>query len=401
MFIPTKKQAEEIVKKYGTPVFVTDAETINNQAKKLLDAFKDLNAKVFYAIKANYNPHIVNIIKKSGIYGIDAVSPNEVQFALGLGYLPEQIIFTPNSLSDEEIKTVGNLGILQNLGSISELRRYCKFFPGSKVSLRICPETGAGEFHQVVTGALHSKFGLDKNDLEEARAICKKYKVKIVGIHSHIGSGFYQAREFKESVIEVCRIAKKFNDLEFFDFGGGFGVYYRPEEKPINLKEFVLAVKEPLDEFNKKNKKNIEIRIEPGKFLVSESTVLLARVTTIKEKNKKVFVGLDTGFNHLIRPAMYGAYHHIVNLSRNKGEVKLVQVVGNICETCDVFNKGIKMINPKEGDILAILVAGGYGASMSSNYNMRALACEVLIKDKKIILTKRIQTYKEIISLYL
>jgi len=403
MFIPSKKTAEIIAGKYSTPVFVTDAGTIAGQAQKLLEAFKDFNIKIFYAIKANYNPYIVRIIKENGIYGIDAVSPNEVQLALDLGYLPEQIIFTPNNATNEEIQKIGNWEILQNLGSLSEIRRFCRFFPGGKISIRICPEVGAGEFDQIITGPLESKFGLDLSDLEEAKTICNEYNVSIVGIHSHIGSGFYRALEFKKSIEAVCIVAEQFTDLKFLDFGGGLGVSYHPGDTPINLKEFALAIKEPLDKFNKKQKKSIEIRIEPGKFLVSESTVLLAQINTVKEKGGRLFVGLNTGLNHLIRPAMYGAYHHIVNLSEidnTNGLIKNVVVVGNICETCDILNKEIKITNPKEGDIVAILVSGGYGSAMSSNYNMRPFGSEVLVKNKEIILIKRRQTYQEMMSLF-
>jgi diaminopimelate decarboxylase len=397
MFIPSKKVAETIAKKYGTPVFVTDADTIKQQTKIMLGALKGFNVKIFYAIKANYNPHIVRVIKQSGIYGIDAVSPNEVRLALDLGYTPKQIIFTPSNPSDEEIKKIGNLGIIQNLGSLSELKRFCKFFPNSKVSIRICPEVGAGESHHVTTGHNESKFGLSMSDLKEARTICAKSRVRIIGIHSHIGSGFYDAKVFQKSIVAVCKIAEKFPDLEFLDFGGGFGVSYHPEKKIIDFKKFVQAIKAPL---LKLKNKNIEIRIEPGKFLVSMSTVLLARVTTLKEKDKQTFVGLDTGFNHLIRPAMYDAYHHVVNISRSTGTKKSVQVVGNICETCDIFNKKIEMIDPREGDLVAILVVGGYGSSMSSNYNMRSLAPEILIKNGKIILIKKRQNFQDIMNLF-
>src|SRR3989344_3930269 len=346
MFIPSKKISEEVVRKYGMPVFLTDALTIQNQAKKLLEGFSDFNIKFFYAIKANYNPSIVRVIKNAGIHGIDAVSPNEVRLALELGYKIEQIIFTPSNVTDEEMREVGKLGILQNLGSLSELRRFCKFFPGNRVSVRICPAVGEGEFDQVVTGHRTSQFGLQLSDLKEVRDICAKHKVKIAGLHSHIGSGFYEPGIFKKSVEAVCRVAGQFKDLHFLDFGGGLGVHYPPGEKPIDLKKFARAIRGPLQRFNRKNKRNIEIRLEPGKFLVSESTVLLSRVNTLKEKGGNLFVGLDPGLNHLIRPAMYDAYHHIVNVSKTKGFQKTVKVVGNICET-DIFNKKIKMSDPE------------------------------------------------------
>ena len=403
MFIPSKEQVENIANKYGTPVFVTDSGVIRDRTQKLLSAFDGLNMKIFYAVKANYNPHIVRVIKESGIYGIDTVSPNEVRLALSLGYTPEQIVFTPSNPSDEEIQKIGDLNVLQNLGSLSELQRFCKFFPNGKVSIRICPEVGAGEFDKIKTGGVESKFGLALSDLQEARIICDKSGVKIVGIHSHIGSGFYEASVFKKSVEAVCEVAQDFKDVEFLDFGGGFGVVYIPDKKPIDLKEFSEAIKDPLNNFKNETGKNIEIRIEPGKFIVSESTILLTKITTIKEKGGHIFVGLDSGFNNLIRPAMYGAYHHVINVSKEGSldSKKLVQVVGNVCETGDVFNKGIEMTDPQEGDIVAILVSGGYGSSMSSNYNMRELIPEVLIDEGKERLIKRKQTYEEIVSLFI
>jgi diaminopimelate decarboxylase len=399
MFISSKKVAEEVVGRYGTPVFLTNADTIKAQAEKLKQAFKGFNTKIFYAIKSNFNPHIVKVVKKSGIYGIDAVSPAEVRLALDLGYKPSQIIFTPSNASNEEMREVGSMGVLQNLGSLSELARFSLLYPGGKISIRISPEVGSGEFKHMVTG-ITSKFGLDINDLEKAKEICAEKDVQIVGIHSHIGSGFYKQAEFKKSVEAVCRAAWSFDNIEFLDFGGGFGVYYHPDKKSIDLQKFARAIREPLAKFNKKSKKDIEIRIEPGKFLVSESTVLLARITTLKEKRGIVFVGIDTGLNHLIRPAMYGAYHHVINVSRARGPKKLVRVVGNNCEACDVFNKKISLVNPKEGDLVAILVAGGYGSAMSSNYNLRPLAAEALIKNKRMTLIKKRQSYKDMMDLF-
>lgn len=400
MFIPTPEQARKITDEYGTPVFVTDARTIRKKAGVLLDAFSGFNAKIFYAVKANYNPHIVKIIKESGIYGIDAVSPNEVRLALELGYEKNRIIFTPSNPSDEEISEVGKLGVLQNLGSLSELRRFGKLFPGESVSIRICPEVGAGETAKVTTGQSESKFGVSMDDLDAVEKIRDEYDLRVAGVHSHIGSGFYDPEVFKKSVEAVCSVAERFPNLDFLDFGGGFGVEYHPEKEEINLNDFADAIKNPIAEFEKKNGKSVEIRIEPGKFLVSQSTVLLAKVTTVKKKNGIKFAGLDSGFYHLIRPAMYDAYHHIVNVSNSDGEKEFTQIVGNVCETCDIFNKGIEITEPREGDILAILTAGGYGSSMSSNYNLRETASEVLIDGDKIFLTKKRQTYGQIMDCF-
>ena len=400
MFIPSLEQARKIADEYGTPVFVTDARTIRGKAAALLDAFSGLNAKIFYAIKANYNPHIIKVIKESGVYGIDAVSPNEVRLALELGYGKDRIIFTPSNPSDEEILEVGKLGVLQNLGSLSELRRFGKLFSGADVSVRICPEVGAGESAKVTTGQSESKFGVSMDDFGAVEDIRQEYNLRVAGLHSHIGSGFYEPEVFKKSVEAVCSVAERFSNLDFLDFGGGFGVRYRPDEEEINLKDFADAIRELMAEFEKKNGKSVEIRIEPGKFLVSQSTVLLAKITTVKEKNGVKFAGLDSGFYHLIRPAMYGAYHHVVNVSNPNGKKEFAQIVGNVCETCDIFNKGIEIAEPREGDILAILAAGGYGSSMSSNYNLRGTAPEILIDGDGIVLTKKRQTYEQIMDCF-
>lgn len=400
MYIPTKEQAEQIKHEFGLPTFVTDAVVLRENAKTMLSAFKNLNLKIFYAIKANYNPHIVGVLEDAGIYGIDAVSPNEVRFALSLGYKPEEIIFTPSNPSTEEMKMVGELGVLQNLGSLSELERYAELFPGTRVSIRISPEVGAGEFKQIETGWKHTKFGVLGSDLQEAQEICKKHNVTITGIHSHIGSGFYDALTFQKSVEAVLGIVKEIDTVETADFGGGFGVRYKPDETPIDLALFARSIEEPLETFEKETGRKLEMRIEPGKFLVSNSTVLLGEVTTIKEKGDTTFVGLNTGFHHLIRPAMYDAYHHVANVSNPDGPKKRVSVAGNVCETCDVFNGDIEVAEPQEGDILAILVAGGYGTAMSSNYNMRDSAAEVLVDGSEVKLTKRAGTLDDITTLF-
>lgn len=400
MFTPDKELGEKIAQEYKTPVFVTDAKSIRSQAQKLQGAFGRTNTKIFYAIKSNYDPYIIRTIKDAGIYGIDAVSPHEVRLALELGYAPEQIIFTPNNPSDEEMRFVQERGVLQNLGSLSELERFGRMFPESDVSMRICPEVGAGESHKMDTGGLESKFGIAREDLSHVHDLCAKFKLKLIGVHSHIGSGFYEAKTFEDSVRAVCAIASEFSDLQFVDLGGGFGVRYRPGEKEINLKDFAKVLEAPIEELEKKLGKQIESRIEPGKFLVTNSTALLVRVTTIKEKGTKKFVGVDSGMNHLIRPAMYDAYHHIVNTSRLEAQIEKVTVVGNVCETCDVFNADIKLAVPQEGDILAICSAGAYSASMSSNYNLRALAPHVLIDGEERILTRGRQSYEQIMETF-
>lgn len=400
LFIPNSSTVLEAVEKFGTPLYLTDASYIRERVAYMHEAFATYDLKVFYAIKANINPSIVQVIREAGVYGIDAVSPFEVRAALDAGFAPERITFTPSNPSDEEILYVGKLGALQNLGSLSEVERFGRLFPNGEVSIRISPEVGAGENSKVSTGTSESKFGITLEHIPLVKKMAKKYGLTIVGVHSHIGSGFYTTSQFKKSVQAVCAVALQFSEIRFLDFGGGFGVRYKPEEESIDLASFADAIRKPLAAFEKQIGRRIEIRVEPGKFFVSQSTVLLARVTTVKQKKKTTFVGLDVGFNTLIRPAMYDAYHHIVNVSRTRGTKKKVQVVGNVCETCDVFNKSIDIVDPREGDILAILVAGGYGASMSSNYNGRPYVAEAMLDADALTLTRKRQTYEEMMRGY-
>lgn len=399
MFIPTKAQSELIARKFGTPTFVTDKETLAAQVRKMRDAFGS-EAKIFYAIKANYNPHIVKALKNAGVHGIDAVSLGEIRLALELGFPPERVIYTPSNPSTEELRQAGEYGVMQNLGSLSELKRYVGLFPNSAVSVRICPEVGAGEFEQVTTGNVESKFGISLSEVNAAKALADAAGVRITGVHCHIGSGFYESSAFRKAIDAVCTVAETFPDASFIDLGGGFGVSYRPDQKEVDIEELAKAAHASLAAFKEKTGRSLDLYLEPGKYLVSASTVLLTRITTIKEKGGRTFVGLDTGFNHLVRPAMYGAYHHIVNVSKPKGAMRACVVAGNLCETGDVLNRDIELADPEEGDLLAILVAGGYGSSMSSNYNMRELAAEALLTGDGPALTRKRQEYEEIMGLF-
>jgi len=398
MFIPHLDQISPILDRFGSPIFITDASVIRNRVSKFLKDFGNKNIKIFYAIKSNFNPHVVKIIKDAGIYGIDAVSPNEIRLALDLGYRPEQIIFTPSNPTTEEIKWVVKHGVLQNLGSLSELKRFSVVSPKSPVSIRICPEVGGGEFEKINTGGLDTKFGITMNDVDEVKNICAEFDLTLMGVHSHIGSGFYKPESFISSVSAVCNVARQFETIEFVDFGGGFGVRYDPEKPAVDFSQFARGIQPIIETYNSDTGKNLELRIEPGKALVSESTVLATKVTTIKNKGKNTFVGIDSGFANYIRPAMYGAYQHFINISNPNGPKQRVKIAGNICETCDVFNTDIEINEAREGDILVMLVAGGYGSAMSSNYNCRPTLPEVMIDEENVTLTKKGQTYDQIIQ---
>lgn len=397
IFVPSFALAQKIVDQYGTPTFLTNAETLRDRVRRMKAALTWPKVGIFYAIKANFNPAIVKILRDEGV-GIDAVSPFEVEYALRLGFPAEKIIFTGNNSSNEEIQLVAEKDVLLNLGSLSELDRFGKRFPGRPVSLRLTPSLGAGEHEKIQTGWDDTKFGILISDFPKAEAVIQKHGLKLVGIHCHIGSGFYHPEDFAQAAKHILDVAIHFPHLAFVDFGGGFGVRYFPDQEGIDLEKAYALVEPHLEAFSKKNGRTIEMRVEPGKYLVTESTVLLVRVTTVKPHGEQVFVGVNSGFNHLIRSAMYDAYHHAVNLTNPDEEHITVALAGNICESGDVFNKKLKISNPREGDLLAITSTGGYGQVQSSLYNMRPYAAEVVVDGEGVELVRKRQNLEELLA---
>lgn len=397
-FIPSRALAEKIAAEFGMPAFVIDAATLRQKAQAMLAAFDWPKTKILYAIKANFNPAIVKVLKVAGIHGIDTVSINEVRLALQLGFAPENIVFTGAHPSDDDMRFVTEQNVIVNAGSLSEIKRFGKMFPGKAIAIRINPGVGDALFASNVTGGEKSAFGIIHSNFAAAKELLKKYNLRLAGIHSHIGSGFYSTDKFIESVKIVLAEAAEFPELQFVDFGGGFCVPYKPEEPAIDLAEFGRQVKNLLKDFSEKNGRQIEMRLEPGRFLVAESTALLTTVTTRKQGAKQLFIGTDTGMNHLIRPAMYGSYHHIVNISNPEGEKEVVSITGNICESADFFAKDREIAAPREGDLLAILTAGAYGNTMSSNYNLQPLAAEVMVDKDEIKLTRKRQSYEQMME---
>lgn len=380
MYQPTLKLAQEIINQYGSPTAVVSKTMLEDKIKSMKSAFSK-NTKIFYAIKANNNPHIVKVLKNAGLDGIDTVSINEVKLAKKLGFTPQQIIYTGSSCSNEEMTAVHNEGVILNIGSTSELARFGKMHPNTKVSIRFNPEVGDGETAAVITAGDSTKFGIKANKLNEVKDIVAKYSLIVAGIHCHIGSGFYTTQQFEKAVVRILEQAKGFANLEFIDFGGGFGVQYKKEQTPIDLQDFANSIETHIAEFNAYNKKDIEVRLEPGKFLVMQACATLTKVTTIKDEFAIPFIGTDTGMNHIIRPALYGSYHHVENLSNEGAEKQTVNIVGNICESDDFIAEEIVIAKPTEGDILAVLTTGAYCPTMQSFYNLRPFLAEVLVDD--------------------
>lgn len=380
--------------KYGTPLYVYDGNQILKRYKELYEFISYPNLKILYAMKANYNVGILKLLKKNNAY-LDTVSPGEVMLALKLGFTKDEILFTSNNITDAEMNEVQETGVLFNIGAISSLEKYGKSFPGNNVCVRFNPDVYAGENKYVQTAGAITKFGILMSDLDKVLEIAAKYKLKIVGIHEHTGSGIGQTEKVFESMNNLLSIATKenFPDLEFIDFGGGLKVNYTPTAQNIDWKKFGEKVSSVFSEFCKNYGKELYMYFEPGKFVVAESGYLIIEVNTIKNNRGRLIAGTNSGFNHLIRPLLYGSYHHIENLTNPNGKKYLYDVCGNICESGDCFAEQRELPEIREGDLLVIKTAGAYCYSMGSIYNLRSMPSELLvIDDQEYLVTKKLSS---------
>ena len=406
----------ELAQQYGTPLYVYDFETVVERYRQLVNAFSWRGGlRILFAMKANSNFRLLQLLASLHKrvpdlppVNVDCVSPGEVLLALHAGFDSSKVLFTANNITDAEMKRVKAKGVLFNVGSLSRLEKFGRAFPGSRVALRFNPDVVAGENAKVQTGGVQSKFGILISDVKDAKRICAKYALKVVGVHEHTGSGIGSPDAILESARNLLTVATRshFPSLSFVDFGGGFKIPYRPSDKRTPIKEIGTAVIRLLDAQISSSDSPLELCLEPGKWLVGECGTLLTTVTTVKSNKGRLISGTDSGFNHLIRPTLYGAYHHIVNLSRDKDESATYDVCGNICETGDQF--AVRRVMPcsiKEGDILAIQTAGAYGMSMASLYNMRSLPAEVIVRSvggKRVVeLVRKRQSDEELVTTHM
>ena len=375
-----------LAQQYGTPLYVYSENKIRLNINRLREALQRHYPKtrILYACKANTNLNILKIMRSENVE-IDAVSPGEVFLALKAGFKPEEILFTGTSVGEDEMKYLLNEGVRMNIDSLSQMRRLLEAETPEVVSLRVNPEVGAGHHEHVITAGPDVKFGIWESQALEAYRMAQDAGVTRYGIQMHIGSGIMDVANYVKAVKRLLEIAKHIHDsigidFSFIDLGGGIGVPYRPEEKLVDLDSFVGTlfgfIKEKLDEFGLGMP---EIWIEPGRFIVAESGVLLTRVTTLKSSPGKTFIGVDAGFNTLIRTAMYGSYHHILNAGGMNNHPQNYDVYGPLCESGDLFARDRPIPEVNEGDLLAIMNAGAYGFSMASNYNSRPKPAEALV----------------------
>ncbi|MEM3673080.1 MAG: diaminopimelate decarboxylase [Candidatus Bathyarchaeia archaeon] len=396
----------KLVEEFGTPLYLMSENKIRENYRRFNSAFSHHYDKirVLYSAKANTNLSVLKILKSEGAW-VDTVSAGEVYLALEAGFQPEQIFYTGINVGDEELRYVVDKKVKVNLDSLPQVKRLLKIGIPTALSVRINTEFGAGHHAYVVTAGKTTKFGVQEETALKAYELAKKTGVERFGIHMHIGSGIMDVNPHLQAAEKLLKTAKRIHDelkinFDFIDFGGGFGVPYKPDEKEIDVQYFaeklVGLFKERTKEYSLGEP---ELWFEPGRYMVAEAGILLTRVNAVKQTPEKTFIGVDAGFNTLIRPAMYGSYHHILVANKlDAPSTEKYDVVGPICETGDVLAKERMLPSISEGDILAILNAGAYGFSMSSQYNSRPRPAEVLVKDGIYALIRERETFLDLVK---
>lgn len=374
---------EKLASDYGTPLYVYDEATIISRCEKLKNSFSGLPVSWLYAIKANDNPHILRTILQQGL-GFDTVSLEEVILSIKAGQEPEKIFYTENNMTDAEMQAAHDLGVILNIGSFTRLEHFAKIKGASSCSIRVNPQIGDGHHAKVDTGNRDSKFGIRLDLIPSAVEMAARNGVKIEGLHIHIGSGIRKPENLTNAMKVLMEIGRQLPDLRRINFGGGFPIPYRENESPFLIEEFAVAARPLLEQELDRHHGDLLFHFEPGRWIVATSGNLLTRVNTVKDQGRITFLGTDTGFNHLLRPAMYDAYHAVVNVSKSHSDSNaLYTIAGNICETGDILAEDRTLPVTEIGDLLAICDTGAYGMTMASNYNRRSLPSEVLIDTQK------------------
>lgn len=386
----------KIAKQFGTPLYVYDADKIVSQLQALKNAFSNQKIKIKYAAKALTNLSILKLMKKHGA-GVDVVSVQEAELAMKAGFEPSEILFTPNCVSFAEIVEAVDKGLMINIDNISILEQFGhKYHNKVPCCIRLNPHIMAGGNAKISTGHVDSKFGISIYQLPHILRVVKTNGIHVTGLHMHTGSDILDADVFLKIAEILFGVARDFPDLQFIDFGSGFKVGYKEGDITTNVYDVGVKMGKAFDAFCESYGRKLEMWFEPGKYLVSESGVFLVQANVVKTTPATVFVGVDSGLNHLIRPMMYDAYHEIVNISNTKGTQRVYTIVGYICET-DTFGWDRKMHEVKEGDILMMKNAGAYGFSMASNYNSRYRPAEVLVYNGKAHLIRERETMEDIL----
>ncbi len=387
-----------VASKFGTPVYAYHADTIRAKYKKFTEAFSVDQLRIFYACKALGNPHILAIMKSLGC-GIDAVSINEIKLALHVGFEAKDILFTPNMISPEELELAIEWGVQINIGSIRLLEYVGQNHPTLPIGIRINPHIMAGGHKKISTGHIDSKFGISIHQLPLIKRLVETLKMQVVGLHMHNGSDIVDSRVFMTASDILFQAALHFKEnLKYLDFGSGFKIKYYEQDIETNIESLGALMSLRFQEYCKEIGKDIKLYFEPGKYLVSESGYFLCTCNQVKQTTSTVFIGVNSGFSHLLRPMFYDAHHDIVNLSSTSSDKRVYTVVGQICET-DTFGVNRLLPETKAGDILCIKNAGAYGYEMSSNYNAHGRPAEVLIDGTEMKIIRRAERFEDLLRL--
>lgn len=385
-----------LAEKYGSPLYVYDTQKIASQYQRITEAFTSVNRlQLNYAVKALSNISILKFFKQLDS-GLDTVSIQEVQLGLAAGFNPKKIIYTPNGVSLEEIETVAAAGVQINIDNLSILELFGQKHPSIPVCVRINPHIMAGGNSKISVGHIDSKFGISIHQVPHILRVVENTEMNINGIHMHTGSDILDIDTFVRATKILFDVAKQFENIDFIDFGSGFKVPYKEGDISTDIEQLGVQLSERFNKFCEEYGKEITLMFEPGKFLVSEAGYFLTKVNVVKQTTSTVFAGVDSGFNHLVRPMMYGSYHHITNISNPEGRARYYSVVGYICET-DTFGSNRRISEISEGDILCFNNAGAYCYSMASNYNSRFRPVEVMIYEGKDYIIRHRETFEDII----
>jgi len=377
---------EALIAKYGSPLYVYNESILRERSAEMRRLVNLPSFTARYSAKANANMELLKIVREEGLHA-DAMSAGEILVLLRSGYKAEEILFIPNNVSEEEMRYALDAGVLISVDSLSQLERLGRIHRGGEAAVRLNPGVGVGHHEKVVTAGTKTKFGIGLDQIDDIKRIADTYRLRIVGINQHMGSLFKEPSFYLEGVDALLRAADRFEDLQFIDFGGGFGIPYRKqeEEERLDLKALGESLTAKLERWAEAYGKPVSFYIEPGRYVVAECGVLLGTVHAVKQNGAATYIGTDLGFNVLARPVMYDSWHdlefyrdHAV-LDANDDATMTATIVGNICESGDAIAKERKVPLVREGDVCGVIDAGAYGFAMSSNYNNRLRPAEVLI----------------------
>jgi diaminopimelate decarboxylase len=393
----SQNQLAQLARDYGTPLYVYNANQISDQYNKLQTAFANCNARFFYACKALSNINVLKYVESLGA-SLDCVSINEVQLGLRAGFSPDRILFTPNCVDFAEVDEGKQLGVNLNIDNISILEQFGTKYGGTyPICIRFNPHIMGGGNYKISTGHIDSKFGISIHQLRHIERVVKSTGLHVNGVHMHTGSDIKDVNVFLQGLEVMFDLATHFPDLEFIDLGSGFKVPYQDGDVATDINLLGVKVTEAFLNYERETGKKIQVWFEPGKFLVSESGYFVVKANVIKQTTATVFVGVNSGFNHLIRPMFYDAYHRISNITNPNGSERIYTVVGNICET-DTFAWDRTLNEVREGDFLVFYNAGAYGFEMSSNFNSRLKPAEILVLDDKAHLIRKRDVFEDLLK---